>query len=60
MRPFCINENISYYTEIENQFRFQCLIKGGATRPVTELLRGAGVSAKVKLIVDVDPLSTYF
>jgi primosomal protein N' (replication factor Y) len=48
------------YAKIKNQFRFQCLIKGDATRPVTEFLRGLEPSTKVRLVVDVDPLSTYF
>lgn len=48
------------YAKIKNQFRFQCLIKGDATKPVTEILRGVEQSAKVRMVVDVDPLSTYF
>ena len=48
------------YAKIKNQFRFQCLIKGESTRPVTDLLKNLSPSRKARLLIDVDPLSTYF
>lgn len=48
------------YAKIKNQFRFQCLIKGDSTRPVTELLKKEVPPKPIRLLIDVDPLSTYF
>ncbi len=48
------------YAKIKNQFRFQCLIKGASTRPITDLLKTVTSPSSIKLLIDVDPLSTYF
>jgi primosomal protein N' (replication factor Y) len=48
------------YAKIKDQFRFQCLIKGESTRPITEILKGLPRHPKIHLLVDVDPLSTFF
>ncbi len=48
------------YAKIKNNYRFQCLIKGEAARPVTDLLKTATPPPSVRLLIDVDPLSTYF
>ena len=48
------------YAKIKDQFRFQCIIKGTSTRPVTEILRTLKNDSKVRLVIDVDPLSTFF
>lgn len=48
------------YARIKNQFRFQCLIKGDSTRPITDLLKTTTPPSSIRLLIDVDPLSTYF
>lgn len=48
------------YAKIKNQFRFQCLIKGESTRPITALLKNLQPSSSIRLLIDVDPLSTFF
>ncbi|HEX2579632.1 MAG TPA: primosomal protein N' [Rhabdochlamydiaceae bacterium] len=48
------------YAKIKDNFRFQCLIKGKATRPITEILKLIPKNPHVQLLVDVDPLSTFF
>lgn len=48
------------YAKIKDHFRFQCLIKGESTRPVTEILKNLRKHPKVHVLVDVDPLSTFF
>ena len=48
------------YAKIKDNFRFQCLVKGPATRSVTELLKSIKRSPHVHLLIDVDPLTTYF
>lgn len=45
------------YAKIKDLFRFQCLIKAPSTRPITDLLSKL---RKSPLLIDVDPLSTYF
>lgn len=48
------------YAKIKDHFRFQCLIKGETTRPITEILKLTAKNPHVQLLVDVDPLSTFF
>jgi primosomal protein N' (replication factor Y) (superfamily II helicase) len=48
------------YAKIKDNFRFQCLVKGATTRPITEILKTIKRNLHVHLLVDVDPLSTYF
>jgi primosomal protein N' (replication factor Y) (superfamily II helicase) len=48
------------YAKIKNQYRFQCLIKGETTRPITDLLKTTLPPSSIRLLIDVDPLSTYF
>ena len=48
------------YAKIKNNYRFQCIIKGHSTRPITDLLKNAKPLSSVRLLIDVDPLSTYF
>ncbi len=48
------------YAKIKNHYRFQCLIKGSTTRPITDLLKNIQPPTSIRLLVDVDPLSTYF
>jgi len=48
------------YAKIKDHYRFQCLIKGETTRPITEILKPIPRNPHVQLLVDVDPLSTFF
>lgn len=48
------------YAKIKDHFRFQFLIKGDLPRAVVELLEQLPKSSKVRMSLDVDPLSTYF
>ncbi len=48
------------YAKIKDHFRFQCLIKGASARPVTEVVKVLKKHPHVHLLVDVDPLSTFF
>ncbi len=48
------------YAKIKDLFRFQLLIKGPVTRPVTEILEFIKPPSSVRVTIDVDPLSTYF
>jgi primosomal protein N' (replication factor Y) len=48
------------YARIKDHYRFQCLIKGETTRPITEILKPIPKNPYVQLLVDVDPLSTFF
>lgn len=48
------------YAKIKDYFRFQCLVKGASTRPITQILRGLKRHPQVHLLIDVDPLSTFF
>ncbi len=51
----------SGYAKIKDQYRFQCLIRGVSTYPITALLSRLTIhSRRVKLHLDVDPLSTFF
>lgn len=50
----------SGYAKIKDRFRFQFLIKGENTRPVTEILEKTPIkNAEVRVAIDIDPLSTY-
>jgi len=48
------------HAKVKDHFRFQCVIKGDTTRPVTEILKGIRLPTKVRMVIDVDPMSTYF
>ena len=49
------------YAKIQDNFRFHFLVKGPSLRPVTQLLENTQrVQGKTTLMIDVDPLSTYF
>lgn len=48
------------YAKIKNNYRFQFLIKGETTRPVTDLLKNVSLPFSVRLLIDTDPLTTYF
>lgn len=49
------------YAKVKNQFRFQCLIKGESSRPITEIVETLQKkSSQMRFYIDVDPLSTYF
>jgi primosomal protein N' (replication factor Y) len=48
------------HAKIKDHYRFQCLIKGETTRPITEILKPIPRNPHVQLLVDVDPLSTFF
>jgi primosomal protein N' (replication factor Y) len=48
------------YAKIKDSYRFQCLIKGKAVRPVTDFLKTVTAPPSVRLLIDIDPLSTYF
>ena len=48
------------YAKIKDNFRFQCLIKGPTTQPVTHILKPLRRHPHVHLLIDVDPLTTYF
>lgn len=48
------------HTKIKDEFRFQCLIKGPSTQRVVAALKTIKKNTKVKFLVDVDPVSTYF
>ena len=48
------------YAKIKDNFRFQCLIKGVTTLPITQAVKNIKPSSHVHLLVDVDPLSTFF
>lgn len=48
------------YAKIKDHFRFQFLIKGENIRPVTDILEKLPrKNTDIRLIIDVDPLSTY-
>jgi primosomal protein N' (replication factor Y) len=52
------------YAKIKDHFRFQFLIKGPTTPPIclaiNQTKRHNGLPKEVKLMVDVDPISTFF
>jgi primosomal protein N' (replication factor Y) (superfamily II helicase) len=48
------------YAKIKDRFRFQCLIKGAKTGPITEAVAKLKAPSPIHLLVDVDPLSTFF
>jgi primosomal protein N' (replication factor Y) len=48
------------YAKIKDQFRFQCLLKGESPRPITDLLKNIKKHPHIRLLIDVDPLSTFF
>jgi primosomal protein N' (replication factor Y) len=48
------------YAKIKDNFRFQCLVKGPTTRPVTDIFKSMKRNPHVHLLIDVDPLTTYF
>ncbi len=48
------------YAKIKDLFRFQLIMSGPLTRPVTEILEKIPAHSSVRLTIDVDPLSTYF
>ncbi len=48
------------YAKIKDHYRFQCLIKGESTRPISDILKILPRHSKVHLLVDIDPLSTFF
>jgi primosomal protein N' (replication factor Y) (superfamily II helicase) len=48
------------YAKIKDRFRFQCLVKGASTLPITEAIQELKPHPSIQLLVDVDPLSTFF
>ncbi len=48
------------YAKIKDNFRFQCIIKGASTRPITDLLKAIKTPSSIRVLIDVDPLATYF
>ncbi len=50
----------SGYAKIKDHFRFQFLIRGSAVRPLIHLIQKIKKKTKIRMIIDVDPLSTYF
>jgi primosomal protein N' (replication factor Y) len=48
------------WAKIKDHFRFQCLAKGVSPRPVTDIVKKIQRHPKVHLLIDVDPLSTFF
>ncbi|CAM0117119.1 primosomal protein N' [Rhabdochlamydiaceae symbiont of Dictyostelium giganteum] len=48
------------YAKIKNQFRFQCLIKAEKIPLLSDLLSRIATSSSIRLLIDIDPLSTYF
>lgn len=54
----------SGYAKIKDQYRYQCLIRGSPLHPVTSLLQRLTeencLDRKIKMHIDVDPLSTFF
>ncbi len=47
------------YAKIKDHFRFQFLIKGKSTGPVTEILRTIKKNPHIHLLIDIDPISTF-
>ncbi len=47
------------YAKIKNYYRFQCLIKAVNPRPLTDVLRIITPPSSIRLLIDVDPFSTY-
>ncbi|MGR3973400.1 MAG: primosomal protein N' [Candidatus Rhabdochlamydia sp.] len=48
------------YAKVKDQFRFQCLIKAEKIPLLTPLLKTIHIPSSIRLLVDIDPLSTYF
>jgi primosomal protein N' (replication factor Y) len=49
------------HAKIKDHYRFQFLIRGSSSSPVTALYSSIPIkSSKVRMVMDVDPLSTFF
>jgi len=52
------------YSKIKDNFRFQFLVRGDATAPIchaiNQLMASLGKEKEVKMMIDVDPISTFF